>query len=388
MQVLFLPSWFPTKSDVFNGIFILRHAKAIAEKHGVTVAYAKREDKIGSTFELEHTIENNVDIHICYFKGSSLFLLGKLINFLRYRKAWKKALHASHLSKKFDLVHIHVVWPVGLIYWLTKYLHTLPLLISEHWSGYLEVDGNFEKQKLNRYISKKVFKKASIVTVVSEKNKHALLKHQLHRDVRVISNVVDGDTFFLKEKAKSDLIHFIHVSTFVERIKNINNLLNAFEILNKRTPNVKLSLVGNEKNFEQYKIQLKQLKEKGLNIEYHGVVPESEVAKLMQCVDAIVLPSYFEGQPCVLVEALYCGLPFIATKVGGIPDIANPENAVLIQDFSASSIADAMFEFIEKRSTFVSEKIAGDAQKLYSKEAIEASFTKIYEETIAMNNAR
>jgi hypothetical protein len=60
----------------------------------------------------------------------------------------------------------------------------------------------------------------------------------------------------------------------------------------------------------------------------------------------------------------------------------------LIKDFNASSIADAMFEFIEKRSTFVSKKIAGDAQKLYSKEAIEASFTKIYEETIAMNNAR
>jgi len=388
MQLLFLPSWFPTNKNPFNGIFILRHAKAIALKHQVNVVFAKRDDTINAQYVLENKHEGNLSIHICYYKGSNTFLVGKLLNFKSFLKAWNKAFNSIGSDVKFDLVHIHVAWPVGMHYWRNKKLQSLPLLISEHWSGYLNEDGSFKRQIVNQFFTKKVFRKAAAVTVVSEKNKQAILQHRLHHDVRIVSNVVDDKIFYFEKKIPHEFIHFIHVSSFVEREKNIVNLLKAFEIFSSKYRKVKLTLAGSESNFKAYEKQYNQLVKKDLHIDFVGALEPKQVASLMRNADAFVLPSFFEGQPCVLLESICCGLPFIATSVGGIPEIANAENAILIEGFEPQSIVDAMEQFIEKQVIFNREEIAIKAKKLYSPEMTEATFTNIYQDIIGSKHAR
>ena len=61
-------------------------------------------------------------------------------------------------------------------------------------------------------------------------------------------------------------------------------------------------------------------------------VPEHEVRAILNRSKLLVLPSYAEAYPTVILEALACGTPFVATNVGGIPDIANASEAgVLIE---------------------------------------------------------
>ena len=73
-----------------------------------------------------------------------------------------------------------------------------------------------------------------------------------------------------------------------------------------------------------------------------GACSHAELRAWYQAADVVVLPSFSEGIPNVLREALACGRPFIATEVGGIPEIAHPSYSRLIPPGDAAALAEAM----------------------------------------------
>lgn len=75
----------------------------------------------------------------------------------------------------------------------------------------------------------------------------------------------------------------------------------------------------------------------------HGPVRGTDKWRLLAHSDALVLPSLTEGQPLVLIEAFACGLPVIATKVGGIPEMMEDgTNGLLVDPGSEESLGEAM----------------------------------------------
>ncbi|MFN4122791.1 MAG: glycosyltransferase family 4 protein [Flavobacteriales bacterium] len=380
MKVLFLPSWYPTKIDQITGIFILRHAKAIALKHQVNVAFAKRNDAQNEVFATEQNKEGNLHQHICFYKGSNIPVFGPFLNFYRYLRAWNKAIYTALVTHHPDMIHINVVWPVGLIYLVTKKLHRLPMHITEHWSGYLEADGAFKQQLINRWISRKVFRKAFSVSVVSKPNLEAIIKHGLHQKVLLITNVVDS-IFRFEEIEKPKKLTFLHVSSLVEREKNIRAMLFAFELFSRKNKTkAKLIIVGGENRFDDYRDEIKRMIALDIEIEYRGNLPATEVAKLMHLSHALLLPSHFEGQPVVVLEALSCGLPVIASATGAIPDCVNDENGILMEKNDTMHIFESMNTFYSRFKDFDRKKIAQEAHKLYAPERIAMQFDSIYQE--------
>lgn len=70
-------------------------------------------------------------------------------------------------------------------------------------------------------------------------------------------------------------------------------------------------------------------------------------AAFMQTLDVFVLPSFAEGTPNSIIEAMASGVPVIATTVGGIPDIVTPETGILVAPGDAASLAAAMTRLAE-----------------------------------------
>ena len=86
-------------------------------------------------------------------------------------------------------------------------------------------------------------------------------------------------------------------------------------------------------------------------LEYRGPRPHDEIVQYMSAADVLVLPSYSEGLPTVIVEAGSVGLPVIASNVGGIPELIGTDRGSTLADLSAASVVDALTQFIDDRSS-------------------------------------
>lgn len=88
---------------------------------------------------------------------------------------------------------------------------------------------------------------------------------------------------------------------------------------------------------------------RGALVKYTGERPHDEVVQYMSAADVLVLPSYSEGLPTVLVEAGAIGLPVIASAVGGIPELLGGDRGALMRHPSAEAIAAALTAFLADR---------------------------------------
>lgn len=85
-------------------------------------------------------------------------------------------------------------------------------------------------------------------------------------------------------------------------------------------------------------------------LDYRGQQPHDVALEWMSAADVLVLPSYGEGLPTVLVEAGFLGLPVIASRVGGIPDLlGGGERGTLLPDISGNSVTAALTSFVADR---------------------------------------
>ena len=135
-------------------------------------------------------------------------------------------------------------------------------------------------------------------------------------------------------------------------IKGVTHLVNAMAEVVQRHPNSLLVLVGkgDEKGEEETKLK-EQVENLGLanNISFLGWRPD--VDEIMGCFDIFVLPSLNEGMGRVLVEAMSAGLPIVASRVGGIPDLVKHEkNGLLVPPADAGALERAISDLLSDKA--------------------------------------
>ena len=160
-------------------------------------------------------------------------------------------------------------------------------------------------------------------------------------------------------------------------IKGVTYLVNAMAEVIQRHPNGLLLLVGkgDEKGEEEVKLS-KQVKNLGIldNVRFLGWRPD--VNEIMGCFDIFVLPSLNEGMGRVLVEAMSAGLPIVASRVGGIPDLVKDgENGLLVPPADAGALEQAISDLLSDNSR---KKHMGETgKKMCRPYSIEAMVEKI-----------
>jgi glycosyltransferase involved in cell wall biosynthesis len=127
----------------------------------------------------------------------------------------------------------------------------------------------------------------------------------------------------------------------VSREKGLDVMVEALPLL--RDLQITLSVIGDGPDREKIEMRARAL---GVadRIRWHGVVPEA--ARLFPAFDAFILSSRTEGTPIALFEAMEAGLPIVATRVGGVPDVVSPAEAILTPTEDPSSLAAAIHTLV------------------------------------------
>jgi len=265
--------------------------------------------------------------------------------------AMKRRILKEHIE--FDMIHAHFLWPCGYVAARLSREFKVPLVLTAH--GYDIYQLPFTDDAWKKRIGT-ILNSATYVTTVSQNNLACIRKLDVETPVEIIPNGFDEELFHPEDKSEcrrllnlpldkkiiltvGNLTPEKNYGLLIESIKEIKARRNGFLCILIGTGGLRAELH-------------RSIKEKGLTdyVILAGGRPHDEIAKWMNSCDVFVLSSLMEGNPTTLFEAIACGIPFVGTKVGGIPDIiASDDYGLLCSPDDAHDLADKLITALDKK---------------------------------------
>lgn len=379
-QVLWLASWYPDEISPYNGDFIQRHALAVSQFMPVTVIYMAQHGPDVEMPAYKTQVKNNGQLTeiIVYFPYR---VTGRAL-FDKVRYNWQYFYYYRRFLRQYitdngkpDLVHVHVPMKAGrMAVWL-KQKFGIPFIVSEHSSAYSdEVPDNYQnRSSYYRKWVKTIFEEAEAVTTVSQKLGDRLKALFEIRKLHIIPNVADTKFFHYDPKLASRF-RLLHAST-MDHPKNVEGILRTLQRLKEVRQDWECVMLGWDTPALR---QLATYLDLADHIQWKGVVPYQQVAAEMQQSSVFVLFSRYENQPCVILESLSCGLPVISSSVGGIPEVVNATNGLLVVPGNEEQLLGAIILFMNGQNEYDRAAIAVRAKELFSYEAVGKGFLMCY----------
>ncbi len=371
---LVIPSWYPTDTQSLNGIFIEKHVRAISTFRNVMVMYVTGDQKQHAE---EKAVSDSYTSYTYYYAESS----SRGFNQLKY--IWAQIRAYRYIVSKYgrpDSLHLHVVFPAGIFVYLLLLCCDIPLIITEHWTGYMDEDGRYMRlPSLARYITRNLFKKSKKISVVSAYFKQILVRLQLADDSKIMTvyntlNIPKSE--YKDENGKT--LRALYIGNLIDEQKNISVLINAVGIVAKEYPSFSLTLVGGGVEIDKFK---KMAEEKGLldkNIFFKGYIANEKLEEIYQAHSFFILTSNFETFNIAAAEAMLSGLPVVSSRCGGPTEFVNEHTGIWIEKNTAQDTATAILKMIGERDKFNSHDIAIETQNKFSDSNILVQLRELY----------
>ncbi|MBE9214511.1 glycosyltransferase [Plectonema cf. radiosum LEGE 06105] len=270
---------------------------------------------------------------------------------------WLSAVKMAQLINKEDvsLVHAHAPFAGSIISALSGKLAGVPVIIHAHLQDSLSSNYFIRSyQNLMNYWTNRNC--CDAIIAVSHQVKDALITegfdsrkfHVVHNGTHVNHQQINTD-ICNELNIPEDIPVVIHVGRLCKS-KGQHLLLQAAANLHQLGQETVYLIVG--KDLEQdgaYLTYLKDMAQKlGINNLVYFLGHRADIPQLLALSDLLVLPSYTEGLPLVILEAMAAGLPVIATPVGGIPEVViHQETGLLVPIEDVPALADAMLKLLQ-----------------------------------------
>ena len=161
--------------------------------------------------------------------------------------------------------------------------------------------------------------------------------------IAVIPNVVDVDAFRPTEDAKATAPTVLFVGRLVEE-KDPLNLVESFKLVADKLPEARFQMVGGGPLQEAVEARVRAC---GLESRVDLVPGTADVRPWLNRAWVFVLASAMEASPNVIIEAMATGLPVVATRIGGIPElVVDKQTGLLVEPGDRPALADALITLL------------------------------------------
>ena len=376
LKVLFLADWYPSEENPVAGIFVREHAKAVALYDDVTViAFSGVSSSLRRLYEVSLNIKDGIKTINFRHKKSPIPETNWLIRIWGVLSYFRMMLKQGY---KPDIIHAHVYF-AGVSAVVLGWLYKIPVVITEHWTGF--------PMKLlttnNKILARFAMNRAEIILPVSESLKKAIENYGIKNKFQVVPNVVNSEMFYPLSNGsekKSEIKRILMVALISPK-KGVPYLLKALHRIKKERQDFILDIVGDGPNRSEYE---KQVDDLGLRdiVKFHGLKTKPEVAEFMRQADFFVLPSLWENLPCVLIESMSSGVPVIATDVGGVNEMIDEKVGVLISPKDIEALEKAVQHLLDNYPSYSHREIAKYANNKFSYEAVGKQLDIIYRKAL------
>ena len=280
---------------------------------------------------------SNVNIHVV-----PELLGGKVDILLRIRWVLNKV-----KELKPDILHAHYATSFGFLGALAE---PRPLVISAWGSDVFA----FPKSSLiHKYLLKWILKQADLLCSTSKVMAKEMDKYiEPGRKINVIPFGVDVELFSPSQKPDTQRIQSIKmveqpivfgVAKYFQPVYGLDLLLKAFaKLIHERNLEARLRIAGDGPERPRLELLAERLKISD-KVEWLGAIPNALVATFYKTLDVVVVPSRQESFGVTAVEGSACGLPIIASRVGGLPEVViDKETGILIEPGNIEELTAAM----------------------------------------------
>ncbi|MEW6372831.1 MAG: glycosyltransferase family 4 protein [Pseudomonadota bacterium] len=344
MKILTFSTLFPNSEKPGHGIFVetrLRHLVGSGQVQSRVVApipwFPSTNPRFGNYARFAKAPRHEVrhGIQVAHPRYPVLPKVGMSVAPFLLAQAVKPAIgRLIDEGYDFDLIDAHYFYPDGVAAAMLARHFNKPLVITARGSDITL----FPQYALPRRQILWAARRADAIITVCNALRDEVVAMGIDAD-RVVSlrNGVDLQLFRPTERTPNPMFTLLAVGHLVP-VKAQDLIIGALPLL----PGVRLVLAGDGPDRAKLENLARELKVTD-RVTFLGAVPQAQLRAHYGAADALVLSSSREGWANVLLEAMACGTPVVASRVYGTPEVvAAPEAGVLMRERSYQGVADAV----------------------------------------------
>lgn len=280
-----------------------------------------------------------------------------------------------------DFIQAYFAVPAGWVAWMLKMMRGIPYAV---YFGGSDLPGSNPSRYKRIYplitpLLRAIWQRAKFRTVCSEELARLGKIADPKSEFLVIPNGVEWDRFKPLERPRNEKVTILFIGRLIPR-KGFERVIRALpEVQNKAHQAFEVEVVGSGEHRQKLDDIAQEL---GVaeKIRYVGTVPYDQLEKSYQQADIFVLTSLSEGMPSVILEAMGCGLPVVASDVGGNNELVRDGwNGYLIRGDDSSKLAKDLVQLIDNE--VLRRQMGGRSREMakqYNWEEIMRRYNELY----------
>ena len=322
------------------------HDSSENKKIRILMCSSARSEKGGMNSVIEQLMTHEWDEDLEFSYLATHISGNSVKKILFFAKAYKK-LHSLIKKNAFDIIHIHMSYKGSFHrkYMVAKLCkkNGKKVIIHLHGSEFKDFYNN-GKEKLKKKI-REFFTEADCSIVLGEAWKQFIKSIAPNSNIVVINNAIKIPNISVKKE--NDIPVFLFLGALIKRKGVIDFLTAANQLIKSGVSDFKIFIAGTgeeEEKLAEYTIK------NGLTdiVQFLGWINNEQKTELLKQSDILVLPSYNEGLPIAILEALSYGLPVISTNVGSISEaVIDGTNGFLYTPGDVDKLAMNMKQIVE-----------------------------------------